>query len=264
MHRVVPAALAGLFIFAATHPAKIAPPPSVVDRVAASSVVVVGKVTGFEKDTVKGKDGIEYKVAVVKVESALVGAKDLTHVKVGFVPSDGGPRRRPTLNLQVGTEGLFFLAQSGDLLVARNYYDVIARLEHADFDKQLDLAKKAAVVAADPMVALKAKDQGDRLVAAAFLIRKYRNRLDGAAKTEPIPADESKLILQALAAEADWNRYDPYLNTQPVFLFNLLGVTAKDGFNRPMNFQEVPTAAKAWIKENADKYRIQRYVRDSK
>src|SRR5262245_47049849 len=261
MQRVVPALLAGLVVFASSVSARIAAPPPILDRVANSSAVVVGKVTAIEKDTVKSKDGVEYKVAVVKVDSALLGAKDLTHVKVGYVPPRT-PSRYPTVNLEVGTEGMFFLGKSGDLLVARQYYDVLLKKETGNFDKQVEEAKKLAAISADPMAALKAKEQGERYLAAALLIKRYRNPAVGEGKTEPIAAEESKLILEALAAEEDWNKFDPTQRLQVVNLFNLLGVTDKDGFARPANPKEVAAAAKSWIKEKGAKYRIQRYVRD--
>jgi hypothetical protein len=39
-----------------------------------------------------------------------------------------------------------------------------------------------------------------------------------------------------------------------------LGLTPEDGWAPPQNFQEVSAAAKAWLKEHAGTYRIQRFV----
>src|SRR5260370_4270676 len=101
MYRTLWLGLAGLSLLACSAPAfgkRIAPLPIPL-RVAQADVVVVGKVTAIEDKTIKAerfpgdKQMADYKVAVVKVEEALLGAKGLTHVRVGFVPSAGGPRR---------------------------------------------------------------------------------------------------------------------------------------------------------------------------
>ena len=56
-----------------------------------ADVVVVGKVTGIESQSVvaerwKGEEKVGHLVAIVRIEESLLGAKDLTHIRVGFVP----------------------------------------------------------------------------------------------------------------------------------------------------------------------------------
>ena len=91
----------GLLLAALPAPAKammIAPAP-IPQRVAHADVVVVGKVTAIEEKTVSvalapgAKDKVEYRIAVIKVQDDLLGAKGLTHIKVGFiVPKERPPR----------------------------------------------------------------------------------------------------------------------------------------------------------------------------
>ena len=80
----------------------------------------------------------------------------------------------------------------------------------------------------------------------------------GATKTEAVPAEESRLILRALA-DADWSgRAFAPLSPQGVFL--RLGLTEKDGWKPPADLRNFPAAAQKWLKENAGKYRVRRYV----
>src|SRR5947207_3236199 len=72
---------------------KIAAPPQPAQMALTTPVIVTGKVTAIEKDTVDAtspyvgsKDKVAYKVAVVKIDSALAGANNLTHIKIGFIP----------------------------------------------------------------------------------------------------------------------------------------------------------------------------------
>src|SRR4051794_6877488 len=95
MKRLSPAVLLGLSAVAwasAAGPARaimIAPSP-LAQRVVTADVVVVGTVTSLEPKTIRAarfpgdREKGEYRVAVVKVEEGLVGARGLTHVRVGF------------------------------------------------------------------------------------------------------------------------------------------------------------------------------------
>src|SRR5262245_39027031 len=109
MNRRMLGILTGLFVLAAPLSARIIEPPPIADRVAASAVVVTGKITAIEKRPVKAKDGVEYHVAVVKIDEGLIGTWGLTHVKVGFVPE---PRVNTWKNLKVGQEGCFLLSKA--------------------------------------------------------------------------------------------------------------------------------------------------------
>jgi hypothetical protein len=287
------AGIAGLGLLLASLPAPakammIAAAP-IPQRVAQADVVVVGKVTAIEDKTVSAtqapgtKDKVEYHVAVIKIKDDLLGAKGLTHIKVGFIvpkeiptppPGPGGAvrlpiRRYPTVKLEVDQEVCAFLKKhhDGEFYVAQNYFDVIDK-KAPDFDKQVEQAKKCAKALADPKASLKAKDAGERLLTAGMLVSRYRTFRGPNAKTEAIDADESKLIMNALA-EADWTKVSRD-TVSPLQAFAQLGVTEKDGFTwKPAPGVALPpnayqNAAKEWVKANAEKYRIQRFVAEKK
>jgi hypothetical protein len=81
-------------------------------------------------------------------------------------------------------------------------------------------------------------------------------------KTQPIDARESKLILEALA-KADWTKDRADFRLTPAQLFAQLGATAQHGRDPP-NFrtsQERETAAKRWLSDNAETFRIEAFAR---
>jgi hypothetical protein len=281
------AALSAAFLLTGTLSAKammIAPAP-IAQRVATADCVVIGTVTSLEAKTVKAprfqgdKDMAEYTVAVVKIEKGYLGAKELTHIRVGFIPppvnpmNPGpgiGPIRRPIpqVNLVKDQQVCLFLsrhAQGGDFYVAPMYYDFIDP-KNANFAKDKEEIEKAAKLLANPMAGLESKNATERFDTAALLVVKYRMPKIGtpATKQEPIDAKESKLILEAIAG-ADWTIQPmmPFALT-PQTVFFRLGLTDKEGWKQPMDFKQMPDAAKKWLKDNADTYRLQRFVAEEK
>jgi len=275
--------LAGLALLLVGLPASammIAPAP-IPQRVAQADVVVVGKVTAIEDKPVSAtqvpgaKEKVEYHVAVIKVQDALLGAKGLTHIKVGFIlpmptppPVPGKPilliKRYPTVKFDVDQEVCVFLKRhhEGDFYIAAAYFDVIDK-KSPNFEKEVDQAKKCAKVLADPAASLKSKDAGERTLTACMLVSRYRAWRGPNAKTESIEADESKSILTTLA-DADWTKPFAPNTMMPQTAFAQLGLTDKDGWvwkpapNTPQT--AYGEAAKRWLKEHADTYRIQRFV----
>jgi hypothetical protein len=253
--------------------------PPVAKRVAMADLVVVGKVTGFadklESATAfpGAKDKTDYQVAVVQVDESLQGGKGLKEVRVGFLPSAPGVgtrppiRRFPTFRLEPGQEVVLFLVKhhEGNFQIGQAYYDVIVKAGNANFDKDVAEAKRAAALLADPKAGLESKDAADRLLTAELLISRYRTARQSAtpAKQEAIDADESKLILKTLA-EADWNAKPAVPQLTPQMAFGQLAVGPKDGWTPPADGTKYAEAARQWLKDNADKYRIQRFVREEK
>src|SRR4051812_124118 len=95
---------------------RMAPYADPVERALRVPVVVIGKVTAVEKDAVDATlypgapNKVAHRIAVVKVETGLLGADNTTHLKVGFVPAGAGGRRGPeNPELKEGQEWLFFL-----------------------------------------------------------------------------------------------------------------------------------------------------------
>jgi hypothetical protein len=258
------------------HALRIAPSP-VNLRVAHSSSVVVGKVTGFEARTVKAprypgdKEQGEYRIAVVKIEDGILGVKGLTHIKVGVLVPPPAPPIDPTQpstsrgfqspKLDQGEEYLLFLSpnEGGKFVSPVNYFDVVPK-KGGEFAGAVKEARAAATLLADPMAGLKAKDAKTRFETAGLLVMKYRYTRNGQAKQEAIPAEESKLILGAIA-DADWKAQArrPFEIT-PISAFQQLQLTPADGWTQPRNFQEFPAAARAWLKKNAGSYRLKKFV----
>src|SRR5262249_57636836 len=99
--------------------ADMAAPPPPAQCAAMAQTVVIGKVVSIEDKTVAAKrypsdtDKGEYKIAVVKIDDAVLGAKGLTHVRVGFIPAAINPNvkiRRPLpVQLNKDDEVILFL-----------------------------------------------------------------------------------------------------------------------------------------------------------
>src|SRR6266545_5005658 len=137
-----------------------------LEKLVYADTVVVGKVTAIEKDTVDAepvpgaKDKQTYKVAVIKIESGLVGAANVTHVKVAFIPPARpeppavGPGRLPPgrggfgpVHLTEGMEGLFYLTKhhSGEFYII-NPLIAPAEAKADGYKEQVALAKMGAAV----------------------------------------------------------------------------------------------------------------------
>jgi hypothetical protein len=250
--------------------------PSLPERVANSDLVIVGKVTDFGAKTVKSElfkgDMRQMQIAKVKVSDTVQG-KAGKEIKVGFFPPASGPGggpirpgfRRGGLQLKIGQEGMFFLKKhpTQDVYVAQADFDFMTKTGNPGFAKELDAAKKAAKLLAKPKDGLKSKSADDRFLTAALLIVRYRTAKPGSTKTEQVSAEESKLILTTLA-DAEWtkvNRQFGMLN--PMAMFYRLGLGPKDGW-MPKPGSNIAEQAKKWLKDNAGKYRINRFVADEK
>lgn len=234
-----------------------------VQRAIGADAVFVGKVTAIEKDTIDAApfpgapNKVAHKVAVVKIETPLAGADNVTHIKIGFVPPakvappvpppPGGvrPPIRPGLQapeLKEGQEMLFFLTKhpSGEFYIMPNMSPPVEIKDEAG-KKELEAVKKVVATLADPMKGLKSDKPEVRAETAAILVMKYRSYPDfgGEVDQVPIPAEESKLILKALA-EANWSqpggpRPGPAVNNafNPLQAFYTLGLNEQDGWKQP-------------------------------
>ena len=264
----------------------IAPPP-LAQRAALADVIVVGKVTGFGDKLVSavpptGGAKVDYQIATVQVADPVSGLKDVKEIKVAFIPppppdpppAPGGPfiirKRYPQFTLALDQEACLFLIKhpTEDFYVGQAYYDVINK-NTPDFDKSMDEVKRCVKLLADPTASLKGQNNDDRFLTAAMLIARYRTPKPGEMKTEPIDAEQSKLILQALA-DADWNaKPKPGIGfggfqMTPQAIFFRLNLTPQDGWMQPMDAKAIPDAAKQWLKDSTEKYQIQRFAGDKK
>jgi len=260
---------------------RVAGPLTPLQRTFQADAVVVGKVTAIEDDLVeapaeKGSEQkLAYKIAVVKVDSALVGAAGLTHVKIGFVPEavGGGKPVRPGLRrgavitLAERHEGCFFLRKHPTAA----FYILSPMAPPLDatadnYAKQLDMVKKALAAVEAPAKSLQAEKADDRYFAAASLIAKYRTFPANAAEIEQVPVSQelSSLLLKALT-ERDWTKFEEGL-PQPVQVMYSLGLNDNDGFKpAPFNgkgdYNAVMKAEfEKWLAGPGAKYAVKQIV----
>lgn len=264
-------------------------------RVLHSDVIATGRVVAIADQDIevaaapKSKAKVVYRIAIVQIEELVKGKAPNNIIQVGFIaPTNnknnppavvppGGIRPLPfpgrpgfNITLTVGQEGLFFLKKhpEGKFHILPTYNTFIVKNDNnPDFLKQqIQEARATMKVLDDKMSSLKSKDINTRLETASVLIQLYRSTTGGPIKQVPIDAEESQLILKALA-DADWDRskyqgvgknYQHY----PYNLFSRLGIGPQDGFQRPNvgNVNAFAAAAKAWVQKNWKTYRIQKYV----
>jgi hypothetical protein len=277
-------ALLGLLALATPASAlAIMAPPAIPMRVAHADLIVVGKVTKIEDKTVSAttfpgaKDKAEYQIAVVKVDDPILNAKGIKEVRVGFVPAPAGgirPGIRPgfrPVSLTEDEEGCLFLTKhhEGDFYIMPAYFDAVKKANNTNYEKEVEETKKAAKLIADPMTTLKSKDADERFQTAAMLIERYRTvkqPTPNVPKQEPIDAAESKLILEALR-DADWTPPKPmpgrFITMTPLNSFFRLQLTKEDKWTPPTD-GKFAEAAQSWLKDNADTYRIKKFVADTK
>jgi hypothetical protein len=270
-------------------------------RFVPSDVIAVGRVVAFEPMDVEATPAANqakanYRIAIVQVTEAIHGVKkDMQTIRVGFVaPANAGPNGgiiggggigggiqvlpaapqrfiggarpyMPAIQFQMGQDGIFKLTKhhKENFYIAPNYTCFINRQNNANFDTEVRSAKQLAKVMNNPTAALKADDGGERILAAAVLINRYRSTTGAMMKQVPIDAAESKLILKALG-QSDWSvgRASDAMPHGPE-MFNQLGVTQKDGYNPILrNQQDLVKAMQTWLTDNADKYVIRKFVAD--
>jgi len=257
--------------------------PPLAQRVALADCVAVGKVTALEEQTVdafpllkvRGAKKVPYRIALVTIQSLIVGPKDLPEVRVGFLlpPEPGrvvppGYRRMAQVNLTVNQEGCFFLRKHPEepFYVAQASYDFLDKAKSKDFDQLATQVRRHARLLENPDAGLRSKEADDRLATAATLIFRYRSPVyvyTRSPKTEPIDAGQSRLILAALA-ESPWTEKDAESQTGRLRLFLRLGLTEADGWTQPASPKDTPAAALKWLRENGATYRIQRYIPENK
>lgn len=277
----VPVAIVLCLVISSLSHADVKPALPSFQRAMKAEVVVAGKVASIEKDLVelRGANGElerEFRIALVKVETALKGANGLTHIKVGFTPpAPPAVANRPSTRrvdwaareLKEGQELLLFLTphpRAGFYVM--EFQTPPIDLANDEGKKSMDQVKKALAVIADPKAALTAAKAEDRYHATCIMLMHYRQYPRGTGKhqQEPIDADENRLILKGLL-DGDWSAA---ANDTPggTTAIGLLGLGAKDGFN----FTKVPPGQKPatafqqayekWLKGPGQNYVIKRYT----
>lgn len=248
------------------------PEPPLPQRVALADCVIVGKVTNVPADPVHafalpkiaGAPKVAHQMAVVGIDSVVLGATDVRELRVGFIAPPPSPRRRTAFQWSVGQEGCFFLRKHPDesFWVIQADYDLVAKGRGKDFERRLALVQRCGKLLKDAEAGLRAPEADDRLLTAGMLILRYRTPQHvyrGEAKTAPIDAERNRLIL-AVLADGEWTEMDLRAPMGRLRLFFRLGLTARDGWKPAKSEKETAAAAQAWLRAHAATYRIRRYV----
>jgi len=271
-------ALAGMISLSTASSARalvVAPPPG-PNRVAQADAIVVGRVVAHEDKDIEvqlGRGKITYRIAIINVAENVKGVKGAKMVRVGFIPTKevGNPAIgvrpifRPgmrSVSFEIGQDGMFFLTKlpKDNIYTAPMYYDAVLR-SAPNFATELQEAKNTVKILENPLDNLKNGSAEVRMQTASLLLTKYRQVRFSSGKTEPIDAEESKLILKAIH-DGNWGPVAGRPGFAPVNSLNLfyqLGVNVKDGFKVApgTNPQD---AAKEWLAKNWETYRIQRII----
>jgi hypothetical protein len=247
---------------------------SVFQRILYSDVTVLGTITSIERDEIEIPNPqptlppMSFRVAVVRIEQAIGGAKNVTHVKVLFTGEQLCPGQEVCLflNRHATQTGYFTAASQAPWLDRAN-----------PRDKATWTALETVLPAvSDPVAALKSGDDNERFRAAAYLTLRYRKTAAGVPAdkydTESVSADESQLILNALA-DVDWDRATDGVNHWEVY--HALGLKQEnggfphcdvlaDGKLMPLHFRggrnEMRTAFQQWLTERGATYQIQKLI----
>ena len=245
-----------------------------------SEVVVVGTVTFIEREVADTKshpealDTLPYTVAIVKVETAIRGVKNITHIRVGFVPRAETQGRGFR---QLGDSFIINLAENGRYVLflqkhpVGNFYQFQSQtppLPITDGDKRewaIAEATLAADAIADPMKALKLENAQDRALSALALLMHYRQPASrGEVDRVPIDEAENAAILKAIA-DGDWTLTFT-AHTRLGSALQYLNIAATDGWNYPVvpagaNAEAVyRTAFQEWLAGPGAKFRIHKSV----
>jgi hypothetical protein len=205
--------LASVVLFALAGPVladRIAPPvPRPLLAAVTADAVVLGTIAEVEKESVTArphpdaKEEVEYRVLVVKIDDALHGVKNATQVRVALTAAEFNS---PARAMKEEAKFLFYLAKhpTTNLYLPKTDYPSV-NMATRGADELLRRTKIATAAFKDPMKALKAEEKDDRVLAACALAMYYRKVPPNTKGTEKAdrPADESKLLLEALA-EGDW------------------------------------------------------------
>ena len=237
--------------------------------------VVVGRVHSPESKPVKVKPvpGVSHEITYhlfrLSSTETFAGGKAVTEVRIGGFLGDGKrapvvPDTTPVPNPFVeDAEGLFFLQlhYSGEFYFVEKF---VPKQDGKLLDDDLKAAKRYLGLLANPLASLRSKEPSDRLTSAVLLLTRYQYRTTGflTTETQPIPADENKLILAALA-EANWETDSPVHPWEVAHhLWQSSGGKPGQVVKSPVLPKGTPAEQSAflrdWVQKNLDTYRIER------
>jgi hypothetical protein len=264
-----------LFLATPTYSYIAVPKEPIANKIAQADCVVVGKITAIDPKPVFARlyrhidAKMGFVVADVEVSKHLLGPKAAKKVRLAFLQfqvKSGEHKPAPA----VGQEGCFYAVkhctEDFHVVPAGGFHPKKAK----EFEKELALTRRCCKLLSEPNKALKAKELQDRVLTAYLLVLRYTYgpiRLRGKYQAKPIDAEQSKLIMLALA-EADWGRPAEKTEVSPRYAVDLLDEAARQGgVPMPKSFpantgdkKKDAAARKQWLKDNAESYRIQRLV----
>jgi hypothetical protein len=261
--------VASMLCWASSSTAYIAlPKESLAQKVAIAECVVLGKITAIQDKPTQGKGemrGWDFTIVDVEIKESLYGAKDKKQVRFGFPDID---KQRAKPGLTVGQIGYFCGLRDG----TNDFYIFPVGCSGADkdpgFEKDLTAARRLGRLLEHSEQGLKSTDVEDRLLTAYLLV--LRNcyapwRRGSVGKAEPIDAEQSKRILLALA-EGDWkkNRREVREAVAALQLSVKFGAPPLKDFPPEGGEEQWVAAAKQWLKQNAETYRIHQLWIDDK
>src|SRR5215471_17957253 len=186
--------LTTLAVFEVAHPVGAVVPltaPPLPARVALADLIALGKVTAIEDEVVEAAPLVKipgltkkvpFRIAVVSIQSPILGADKLERVRVAFTPPPAagstirGGGKLALVPLATGDEGCFFLRKHPDepFYVASAAYDYLAKDKTKEFDKEIAQVKRCVRLIGDTKTGMASKEADDRLLTAALLIYRYR------------------------------------------------------------------------------------------
>jgi hypothetical protein len=241
-------------------------------KAAHADIIVIGKVIKVLKEPVEAvpavgaKSNVPFTIYEIEVGESIKGDAKQKVVRIGQPAGKTGALS--AVKVTVGQDGVFFLQKhpTADFYTLPMAGSFVSSKIKAIFTLELDEARKTLKVLADPSAALKVAEPERRLEAAYLLLTVYHTvppKTD--YKLEQIPAAEGKLLLKTLL-EADWdfNKYKgDNFKHNPAKLFELLGISAKDGFQKPTQgilSPEYAAAAKKWLAKNGGTYSLSKVI----
>jgi hypothetical protein len=258
------------------------PPPfrgASPERLLKADCVVLGRVLSLEPEpalAAAAPDDVYqsvFRIALIKVSERISGAEGVQELRVGFRPVNQSRHRH--LELAVGDEGCFFLKRHPEQAFFMIQFGsgvnrsatpepLFLRPDGLGYAKEIELVRRCGQLLQNPREGLTAGSAESRLLAAALLVKRYRGDRNplrwlaqGGLVTEPIDAEESRLILSALS-EANLTASHSDSDVSPLGVFGQLGLGSADGWQDAQNRSTIPEQASAWLKTHLDTYRIKR------
>ncbi len=242
-----------------------------------ANVIVVGKVVKLETDMEEhpqfpGQAKVPYRVAEVKIEQTMLGAKGLTKVRIGFPANAGGgygyygdeqlgidirgggfiPANQ--MALEADQEGCFVLERhpSGDFYVAVGFTRAsLLNKKDANYAEELKKIEATAKVIKDPETALKAEKPEQVDEALSILGERFRNpNRPGMNREVALDKDTSKVLMQGMAKVSFEQRQ---VHLQKFFGVEVSKFTGS-GTTTEMNDRQVK-----YLNDNAGKVELKRF-----